>query len=369
MEQELRFKAEQEKLLQEKADLEKKLREERLALEKIAAQRKAVEETPPARLRSRLIGVFGFLVVAILIAGFAITRLLSGTASTKLPTEVPTDAEVAAAIPVTSKESPVPATEPPTSASPATEAPTATASRPLPEIIDDKAAEMLLVPEGEFTMGSERGETDEQPVHIVFLETFYIDKFEVTNKLYKACVDDGQCEPPRQIYFFAESPNKIYFGNPQYDNYPVIYVDWNLAKAYCEWRGARLPTEAEWEKAARGREGNTYPWGRDLDCQKANYQDCVNQTSEVGSYPDGVSPYGVYDMTGNVWEWVADWYSDNYYANSPKNNPSGPNTGQSRVLRGGSWPRFDVTAYHRTKFAPNYNTFDIGFRCARDVDS
>ena len=158
-----------------------------------------------------------------------------------------------------------------------------------------------------------------------------------------------------------------YYGNSQYDDYPPVYVDWNLAKACCEWRSARLPTESEWEKAARGTEGNTYPWRKDLDCQKANYQNCVNQTNEVGSYPDGVSPYGLYDMTGNVWEWVADWYSDNYYSNSPKNNPLAPNSGQSRVLRGGSWPRFDVTADHRTKFASNYNTFDIGFRCARDV--
>ncbi len=231
---------------------------------------------------------------------------------------------------------------------------------------DEQGAQMVLIPAGDFTMGSNRGETDEQPVHLVYLDAFYMDKYEVTNKLYKECADAGKCEPPKQIYFFAESPNKIYYGVSQYDNFPVIFVDWNMAKAYCEWRGARLPTEAEWEKAARGtgRE-NTYPWGKDLDCQKANYQGCVNRTSEVGSYQEGVSPFGVYDMTGNVWEWVSDWYSDNYYAISPPKNPSGPSSGQSRVLRGGSWPRFDVTAYHRNKFAPDYNTFDIGFRCAR----
>jgi formylglycine-generating enzyme required for sulfatase activity len=227
--------------------------------------------------------------------------------------------------------------------------------------------EMVLVSEGDFTMGSNRGDADEQPIHTVYLDGFYIDKFEVTNQLYKACVDAGLCEPPKHSYFFPESPNRAYYGNPEYDNYPVIYVDWLMAKTYCEWRSARLPTEAEWEKAARGTEGNIYSWGNGLDCQKANYQKCVNRTSEVGSYEDGVSPYGLYDMTGNVWEWVADWYSDNYYSTSARKDPRGPITGQSRVMRGGSWPRFDVTTYHRTKFAPTYNTFDIGFRCARDV--
>jgi formylglycine-generating enzyme required for sulfatase activity len=199
----------------------------------------------------------------------------------------------------------------------------------------------------------------------VYLDDFYIDKFEVTNKLYKVCVDAGACEQPRELYFFPESPNKLYFGNAQYENYPVIYVDWNMAKNYCEWRGARLPTEAEWEKAARGTTGTIYAWGHDLDCQKANYQRCVNRTSEIGSYSDGVSPYGVYDMTGNVWEWVADWYAANYYWTSSPHNPQGPITGQSRVLRGGAWTRFDVTTYHRLNFAPTYYTFDIGFRCAR----
>lgn len=376
MEQEIRFKAEEARLLREKADLEKRLEEERLTLEKIAKQQKArVETSIPSRSRSRLIGIFGFSILAILAAGYAVISLMPGAASLNVPTETPvpteeksTALEVAAGVPVTSNDSSSPTLESPTPVPPPTEAPTITASEPLPEITDDKGAELVLVPEGNFLMGSDRGETDEQPVHTVYLDAFYIDKFEVINKLYQACVEDGTCDPPRQNYFFAESPTKIYYGNPQYGNFPVVYVDWNMAKAYCEWRGGRLPTEAEWEKAARGTDANTYPWGKDLDCQRANYQGCVNRTSEAGSYPDGVSPYGVYDMTGNVWEWVSDRYADNYYAKSPTNNPSGPITGQSRVLRGGSWPRFDVTAYHRTKFAPEYNTFDIGFRCARDLN-
>ncbi|MEO8355077.1 MAG: SUMF1/EgtB/PvdO family nonheme iron enzyme [Chloroflexota bacterium] len=349
---------------------------DRLAFEKIESQRKVKDaaQPVPVRPRSKLIGIFGFSILAILVAGYAFTRILSGPASAKVPTETPaptrespTSTAAPAVVPVTSNNTPTPTTAAPTAMQTPTEETTMTPSAPLLEIIDDKGAGMVLVPEGEFQMGSGRGLADEQPVHTVYLDAFYIDKYEVTNQLYKACVDDGNCEPPRQTYFFVESPNRIYYDNPQYDDYPVIYVDWNMAKAYCEWRDARLPTEAEWEKAARGKEGNTYPWGRDLDCQKANYQNCVNRTSEVGIYEDGKSPYGVYDMTGNVWEWVADWYSQNYYATSPRNNPTGPIVGQSRVLRGGSWPRFDVTAYHRSNFGANYNTFDIGFRCARDA--
>jgi formylglycine-generating enzyme required for sulfatase activity len=376
MEQEISFQAEKARLLQEKADLEKKLQEERVTLEKIAVQRTAKVETPPApaKPRSKLIGILGFSILAILVAGYAITRFLSGSAIAKVPTEThaptqerATSIEAATGVPVTSNDSPTPILESPTPVLPPTEAATMTASDPSSEIIDEKGAEMILVPEGDFLMGSDRGAADEQPSHNVFLDAFYIDKFEVTNKLYKACVEDGKCNPPRQIYFFAESPNRTYYDNSQYENYPVIYVDWNMAKAYCEWRGARLPTEAEWEKAARGTNGNTYSWGQGLDCQKANFQNCVNRTSEVGIYGEGISPYGAYDMTGNVWEWVADWYADNYYSNSSRDNPPGPISGQSRVLRGGSWPRFDVTTYHRSKFAPNYNTFDIGFRCARDL--
>jgi formylglycine-generating enzyme required for sulfatase activity len=234
-------------------------------------------------------------------------------------------------------------------------------------ITDPKDVEMVLVPEGEFQMGDTKALPEEMPPHLVHLDAFYIDKYEVTNKRYQECVEDGGCQTPYQTYFFEQSPNRMYYGEPQFENFPVIYVDWNMAKAYCEWRGARLPTEAEWEKAARGTEGNMYPWGKDLDCTKANYQNCINRTTEVGSYADGVSPYGAYDMTGNVWEWVNDWYASNYYSISPGRNPQGPITGQSRVMRGGSWTRFDVTTFHRANYAQVYNNFEVGFRCASSL--
>lgn len=148
---------------------------------------------------------------------------------------------------------------------------------------------------------------------------------------YERCVEANVCKPPRESRSYTRT---AYYGNVEFDEYPVIYVDWNMAKTYCEWRGGRLPTEAEWEKAARGEDGRTYPWGEGIDCDKANYQSsCIGDTTKVGSYLEGVSPYGVYDMAGNVWEWVTDWYDGNYYGASPSSNPQGPTFGQYRVLR------------------------------------
>ena len=375
LEQEARFKAEQAKLLQEKVELEKRLEEEKSTHEKIrAVQGRVKEETEPvpAGRRWSPVGI-GIAIVTLLALGYAGTRFLSvfsgplptGTSFvTRTPTDLPGQP---LSVPVTGKtDTPVATPEEPTATELPTESPTATASGPLPEITDDKGAMMILVPEGNFSMGSNNGDADESPIHSVYLDAFYIDKFEVTNALYQDCVNAGACKPPVQADSFTRSS---YYGNPQYGNFPVVYVDWNMANAYCGWRDASLPTEAQWEKAARGGDERTYPWGRGFDCQKANYQGCINGTSEVGSYENGKSPYGVYDMAGNVWEWVADWYSEAYYRSSPPSNPEGIDQGRARVLRGGSWNRdpYNIRTSNRVNYAPAYSNFDAGFRCARTV--
>lgn len=254
-----------------------------------------------------------------------------------------------------------------------TDIPVTPTSLPNSEIVDDYGVPMVLVPEGEFTMGSENGDSDEIPVHQVYLDAFYIDTYEVTNTLYDACVEAGVCAPPRD-----ESSNlhESYYGNPQFDNYPVIYVDTFQAQAYCKWRDASLPTEAQWEKAARGTDARTYPWGEEISCTQTNYyydrdenKYCVGDTTEVGSYESGKSPYGVYDMAGNVSEWVADWYDEDYYTSSPFNNPLGPpNTGQlSSVIRSGSWSSIDYGIRSASRYNRSLVTNEIGFRCAKNA--
>ncbi|MGE5376893.1 MAG: SUMF1/EgtB/PvdO family nonheme iron enzyme [Bacteroidota bacterium] len=256
----------------------------------------------------------------------------------------------------------VPMSEP---SSTATESLGATAMVPSPvsepsEIMDSEGVAMMFVPAGSFTMGSDQTNPDEVPVHSVFLDSFYIDKYEVTNALYRACVDANVCSPPKDVNDYL---------NSQYADHPVVYVDWNMAKMYCEWRGAKLPTEAQWEKAARGTDGRTYPWGEDIDCSEANYLDCAGGTSSVTAHPGGASPYGIYDMAGNVWEWVADWYSDTYYQISPANDPGGPGDGKLKIVRGGAWNVGPSAVYSslRNQKSPNVFDNDIGIRCARDV--
>ena len=246
---------------------------------------------------------------------------------------------------------------------------------------------MVYVPAGTFTMGDTTAQamaecqkfendcqqgrfTSEQPPHSVFLDAYWIDKTEVTNLMYAQCVKDGPCQAPSQS---GSSTRTSYFGNSQYDNYPVTSVNWTDANAYCNWAGARLPTEAEWEKAARGTDGGTYPWGNTSPtCSLANLTPygksaCVGDTSAVGSTPSGASPFGALDMAGNVWEWVNDWYGPAYYASSPASNPKGPSSGTLRVLRGGSWNnnengmRSAVRVWNIPSLSYNY----FGFRCAR----
>lgn len=240
------------------------------------------------------------------------------------------------------------------------------------EIRDKKGASMRLVPAGEFRMGVEPGQQEAGPVHTVYLDNFYIDKYEVTNTLYKACVDTGSCRPPKSVEFF---------NNPSYADFPVVNVDWYMANDYCTWRGGHLPTEAQWEKAARGTDERMYPWGNEISCKNANYfdntipQTCGGEMVKVGSYPDGMSPYGVYEMAGNAIEWVADWFdgdalvADRYYAISPPSNPQGPATGDRKVVRGGSWRNIpvDLRTTTRNWGYPIDFHFTIGFRCAKSA--
>ncbi len=239
----------------------------------------------------------------------------------------------------------------------------------LERIIDDFGVPMVLVPGGSFLMGSAYGALDEAPEHFVTLDTYYIDQYEVTNARYAECVTAGVCAPPTLI---ESTTHPNYYDNPEFANYPVIQVTWPMAQAYCERRGARLPTEAEWEKAARGSDGRPFPWGEEEpDCSFANFwgggPNCVGDVSEVGLYEKGVSPFGLFDMAGNVWEWVLDWYGEGYYADSPEANPRGPSTGQHRALRGGSWSGeiMSIRTTTRGRNLPNKSYNYVGFRCVR----
>jgi formylglycine-generating enzyme required for sulfatase activity/Flp pilus assembly protein TadD len=216
---------------------------------------------------------------------------------------------------------------------------------------------LVCVPAGEFSMGSKKDDPlsypNEHPQHTVYLDAFWIDRTEITNQMYSRCVQASECKPPIK--------GSYQYNNASYVNHPVI-VDWQSAQAYCQWVERRLPSEAEWEKAARGVDTLTYPWGNEITCQDANYAGCVGDSKPVGSYPDSASPYGALDMAGNVWEWVADWYDKGYYSNSPSINPQGPPSGERHILRGGAWDdSYDRNL--RTTYRNGLDKDTTGFRC------
>jgi len=241
-------------------------------------------------------------------------------------------------------------------------------------------AEMVRVPAGEFWMGTapDEAETapDEQPRHRVTLDGFALDAREVSRACFAAFLEAGGYDEPRRwtsegsawrARTGARAPavwDEASFATPEL---PVVGVSWFEADAYCRWRGGRLPTEAEWEKAARGPDGRRFPWGEEWSAERANGAAAVGRLTPVGAYPAGVSPYGAHDMAGNVWEWVRDWYGKRYYAESPPSDPAGPPAGESRVIRGGAWnfpPRHLRTAA-RTHLPPETRLRYLGFRCAR----
>ena len=237
-------------------------------------------------------------------------------------------------------------------------------------------APMVMIPAGPFPMGVPAGDRDggrdEYPRHEVQLDSYYLDKFEVTNARYlefvKATghrIPQNPTNPTRNLWQGDAIPDSL-------TDRPVVNVDWSDADAYCKWAGKRLPTEAEWEKAARGTDGRLFPWGNETPTSKlANFAlgarfSYSQVLMPVQSYESGKSPYGLRQAAGNVWEWVQDWYGANYYETSPDRNPRGPDQGQFKVVRGGSWsdlPKYLLT-YGRFKLPPETRNSYTGFRCA-----
>lgn len=260
---------------------------------------------------------------------------------------------------------------------------------------------MVFVPPGEFMMGSSHdmavyakqlcedfsGDTalatckaaafvDEQPAHLVRLEAFWIDRLEVTNSQYETCVQAGECDRPLSEASFSRAR---YFDDPAYDDYPVINVTWQMASQYCAWASAQLPTEAQWEYAARGRESRVFPWGNTFEASRLNYCDAscaliadpahgdgYPDTAPVGSFSSGASWIGALDMAGNVREWVSDWYGR--YPSADVANPGGPEAGELKITRGGAWydTPDDVRSTNRGGESLEYWRYNLGFRCARN---
>jgi eukaryotic-like serine/threonine-protein kinase len=312
-----------------------------------------------------LVGIIA-LTGVIALAGWGYSKLASGRAITQT-------AQALAALPPTGTPAP------PTSTPTLTETPTATATitmTPTPtleigstQISPKDGMVQVYVPAGEFLMGSDtvkesQSYSEELPQHTVYLDAFWIDRTEITNAQYASCVAEGHCTLPGNT---ISSRHSSYYGDVQYADYPVVYVNWNQSQAYCAWAGRRLSSEAEWEKAARGTDGRLYPWGNAApDQNRLNYNSNKGDTTAVGSYIFGASPYGALNMAGNVWEWVNDWYSSTYYQNSPARNPLGPDSGTDRGLRGGSWNNSDryIRTAQRYSNIPAYWYYDVGFRCA-----
>lgn len=253
---------------------------------------------------------------------------------------------------------------------------------PTPEpFVSKTGARMVFMPPGLVRLGDNDGEPDEQPSFMSFLDAYYIDETEVTNAQYAQCVEAGVCDPPDRS---GATYYRTYYGDENYANFPVIFINWYDANTFCRWRDARLPSEAEWEKAAgfdpeQGLKLR-YPWGEAFNGGRLNYCDTTctlekrdtayddgyRDTAPVASFPDGRSPIGAYDMSGNVMEWVNDWYDARYYESASDTNPMGPAEGEFKVIRGGSWlsAADEVSVVTRSSFDPTVSRANLGFRCA-----
>ena len=303
-----------------------------------------------------------YLVVLVVLLALA-TSCGGGATPAPGPAEEETPGEAAVATPTPIQIVPTPTPKPlpptPTPTPTPTPAPAPTEGAEVPTA--PPVAEMMVeIPAGEFTMGNDGGDDDEKPAHTVTLEAFEIDMFEVTNADFAKFVEETgyqtEAEKAGEMGWRAYAEDK--------DNYPVVKVTWNDADAYCQWAGKRLPTEAEWEKAARGEEGFIYPWGNEWDPAKVNAKESgFRGTVAVGSFAEGASPYGVFDMAGNVWEWMADWYQP-YPGSTYQSEYFGE---KFKVTRGGGWFQDAnlVATANRSATDPSAANDDLGFRCAR----
>lgn len=367
-------------------DYSENLREVTNTLNRIGAAEKTIDpENLPSKSDSLLSNfpVWGWVgggVVLLLVLIFGINSLFRG--STLEPTSTPTiNALALVEVPTETKIPPTETLEPtppeilveeiilPTE-TPLPDSPTPTeipSPTPYPaQVTDAQGVEMVLIPAGEIIMGSNTHEANAYPAHPVETGAYYIDKYEVTNSSFSKCVKEGACDPPRSL---SSKTRSNYYEDSDYAFYPVIWVSWNDAETYCEWRGGRLPSEAEWEKAARGDDGRTYPWGDEMgtECVEANYWKFTGcgDTRAIGTTL-GESPYGAFEMAGNVWEWVQDELI--LYPGGRSGSISSSEVG-NKVLRGGSW--LDSDAKIKTTFrfsAPDdSDDNDIGFRCVTDL--
>jgi eukaryotic-like serine/threonine-protein kinase len=350
----------------------------------LVVQAKPAKRKIPHQSLYAVIGLLVLLGLAGLIYGLTSNKPSTKQVNTTSPVTILPEATAIASLPPTQSTSPSPNSAfSPSSA--------ATATMPPTMVSKADGMELLAIPAGNFIMGELAAKaqadclefstncpddyfTDETPPHTVKLDGYYIDKTEVTNAMYALCVSAGVCEPPDNKSSFSRSD---YYENSQYDKYPVIYVTWYDADAYCKWSGRRLPTEAEWEKAARGKDGRVYAWGNsDPTCTITNYwpfsrkEGCKNDTTGVGSYPANRSLYGALDMSGNVWEWTADWYGETTYATSDQLNPHGPADGTVRVMRGGAWSYYEnsLRTTNRHGKPGDYSDNALGFRCVMDYN-